>query len=175
MKQSLQEEFPEYFYIPVILFLSTALLGFGLFLPMISLKELIFWKHTFSVVTGILSLWQEGHFILAAIIFVFSIIFPIVKLGVLFNVWFKPMLDEQRAHFVHALNLTGKWSMLDVFVVANTIVIAKISGFASAQAKEGIYFFCVSILLAMAATVLIERLLGKKNIASVKAGKSKPA
>lgn len=158
---SLQEENPKYYFIPLLLVLAGASLGFGLFLPVITLKELVFWQHTFSVVTGIESLFMEGHYILAAIIFLFSIIFPVFKLVILFAVWFIKLSNEQRISFIHLLNVTGKWSMLDVFVVAVTIVIAKISNFASATPEVGIYFFAFSIILAMAVTFMVERLLGK--------------
>jgi paraquat-inducible protein A len=63
---------------------------------------------------------------------------------------------------VHWLGVLGKWSMLDVFVVAITIVITKISSFAKAEARLGLYFFGASIMLAMLATGWIERIM-KKN------------
>ena len=156
---SLQRRFPRYFLIPAALVLSAATLGMGLFLPVISFKELVFWKHTFSVLGGIESLASEGHWVLGAIVFLFSIVFPLFKLTVLFAVWFLKLTDNKRKEFIHVLGITGKWSMLDVFVVAMTIVIAKISNFASAEPRLGIYFFCFSIMLAMIVTIFIEKLI----------------
>ena len=48
--------------------------------------------------------------------------------------------------------------MLDVFVVAITIVITKISGLVEAEAHVGIYVFAVSVILSMIATMRIEKL-----------------
>ena len=52
--------------------------------------------------------------------------------------------------------------MLDVFVIAVTIVVTKISRFAEAEPRLGIYFFGASILLTMFTTERIERLINPK-------------
>ena len=44
-----------------MILVSAVCLGFGLVLPILTFKEMIFWKHTFSVLTGIESLYQEKH------------------------------------------------------------------------------------------------------------------
>jgi len=163
MPASLREQHPGNYTIPLTLCASACLLVFGLFLPIITLKELVFWQHTFSVITGIQNLFTEGHIILALIILLFSIIFPIFKLLVLFQVWYSRLGDKQRKFYVHWLGILGKWSMLDVFVVAITIVITKISSFAKAEPRIGLYFFGVSIVLAMLVTEAIDRLMRKTS------------
>jgi paraquat-inducible protein A len=158
-KISLLRAYPRCWDVPLVLLTSIVLLILGLCLPVITLKELVFWKTTFSVWAGIVSLFQERHYFLSSIIFLFSIIFPIGKLTVLLNLWFVPMPQPRRKFFIHWLSVLGKWSMLDVFVVAVMIVITKISGFASADARIGIYFFGASILLSLLVTERIERLM----------------
>ena len=145
--------------VPLILILAAVTLMFGLFLPVITLNELVFWTHTFSVYTGIISLWQEHQYFLSLVIFVFSICFPLLKLGILFLMWFTHLSQERRVLYLKWLSSLGKWSMLDVFVVAMTIVIAKISKFASAEPRMGIYFFCASIMMAIFVTMRIEKLM----------------
>ena len=163
MTASLREQHPGKIMIPIALACSALLLVLGLFLPIITLKELVFWKHTFSVLTGIQSLFQEGHFILGLIIFLFSVLFPITKLIVLFQIWFSRLDDKQRKFYVHWLGVLGKWSMLDVFVIAVTIVITKISSFAKAEPRVGLYLFGVSIVLAMIITETIDRLMRESS------------
>lgn len=160
-KQTLRQLYPRQYDIPLLIFVSLVCLLLGLFLPVITLKELVFWKHTFSVLTGIVSLVTEKHYILAVIIFVFSVIFPIFKLFMLMLIWFRKMTGEEREVYIQWLSGLGKWSMLDVFVVAITIVIAKISGFASAQPEPGIYFFGGSVLLGMFVMMRMEKLVKK--------------
>ena len=153
--------YPKAVDVPLMLGCSACLLIFGLFLPVITLKELVFWTHTFSVITGIENLFLEDHYILGGIILLFSIIFPIFKLGILSMVWFGKLSEHRRKFYLYWLGVLGKWSMLDVFVVAMMIVITKISGFAKAEAHSGIYFFGGSVILAMILAERIERLLQK--------------
>ena len=164
IEQSLRKLHPRSFDVPLVLGVSLIMLGFGLFLPVITFKEMVLWKHTFSVLSGISSLVDEHHVILAIIIFLFSIVFPFFKLGVLWILWFGPLSQEQREKYVHRIGAMGKWSMLDVFVVAVTIVIAKTSNFASAQPRPGLYFFGFSILLAMLVTMRVERLIQSTSV-----------
>jgi paraquat-inducible protein A len=161
VKKTLRHVYPGNYDIPVLIFISLVFLILGLFLPVITLKELVFWKHTFSVLTGIVSLVTENHYFLAVIIFVFSVIFPIFKLTMLMSIWFRKMTDDERIVYVQWLSGLGKWSILDVFVVAITIVIAKVSGFASAKPEIGIYFFGSSVLLGMFVMTRIEKLVQK--------------
>ena len=149
--------------IPLFLSASTAFLLLGLFLPIITLKEMVFWKSTFSVITGIQNLFEEKYYFLALIIFLFSLIFPIFKLIVLSLIWFSSLAQKQRERYIHWLSVLGKWSMLDVFVVAITIVVTKISGLVEAEARIGIYFFGTSILLAMLVTERIERIIRQSS------------
>jgi paraquat-inducible protein A len=163
-EQSLKEFYPRHFEIPSMLIVSMVTLICGLFLPVITLEEMVFWKHTFSVLTGIWSLFTEGHYILGAIVLLFSVIFPVSKLVMLFSLWFRDMSEQRRRWYVHWLSIMGKWSMLDVFVVAMTIVVAKISNFAKAEPRLGIYFFGTSIALAILATMRMEFYIGKKEL-----------
>jgi len=156
--QSLHQSFTGKNYIPILLSLAFLFLVLGLFLPAIHLKELIFFHSTFSVITGISSMFSEGHYILASVIILFSIVFPLFKLFVLNFIWFFRMEDNKRDRFLHWLGLLGKWSMLDVFVVAVMIVITKISKFADAEPKIGIYLFCASIIITMFSTEKIVKL-----------------
>ncbi len=146
-------------YIPIFLGLSFLLLLLGLFLPAIYLQELIFFRSTFSVITGIYDLFHEGHITLGVIIVLFSVIFPLLKLLILILVWFFDLANNKKLVLIKWLEVLGKWSMLDVFVVAVTVVITQISHFAKAEPRIGIYFFGVSIILTMITTERISKII----------------
>lgn len=165
LKQSLANRCPLHFEVPLLLLTAAGLLGVGLFLPTLTLKELVFWKHTFSILTGIQNLYQEKHYTLAGIIFLFSIVFPIAKLGSLTLIWYVQFTEESRSKMLRWLDLFGKWSMLDVLVVAITIVITKLSGLVKAEPHIGIYLFAGSVILSMLTTMYIEY-LGKRFTSS---------
>jgi paraquat-inducible protein A len=164
--QSLNSRFPGNFQLPALVLASAACLVFGLSLPVLTFKEMVFWKHTFSVLTGIQSLYQERSYGLAAIIFLFSVIFPIVKLSMLLVIWYWPFSERKRSRIVAWVTQLGKWSMLDVFVVAITIVIAKLSKAMAAEPRPGIYVFALSVLLAMIAAWRVEALAKRRNTPS---------
>lgn len=146
-----------------LLALSMGLLITGLSLPILTLKKFIFFKSTFSVVSGIESLWKDGHGFLAFIILLFSVFFPMVKLAVVLLVWFKKLAVKKRRTILFWLEIMGKWSMLDVFVVAVMIVAVRFGILAGAEPRLGIYFFASSIVLAMGTTMWVGQLARKNS------------
>lgn len=162
--RSLSQIYPRSFHVPALIVVAVVFLFLGLFLPAITLKEMFMFRHTFSVVDGIVALYQDKHYVLALVIFLFSILFPFVKFIFLTILWFSRMTNLQREKILHWMARLGKWSMLDVFVVAITIVMAKISGFATAKAEKGIYFFGVSVVISITLTMLIENILQKNKV-----------
>ena len=157
--QSLEDLYPsQTAVVPAAILLSLCLLLTGLSLPLLHAQQLVFWKNTYSVWTGIVALWQEQERELAALLFFFSIIFPVVKLGALAVLWFMRLPAEHRARLLHWLGILGKWSMLDVFVVAILIVLVKLGPLAKVEPRIGVYVFAAAIACSMLTTMHIERL-----------------
>jgi paraquat-inducible protein A len=55
------------------------------------------------------------------------------------------------------LSVYGKWSMLDVFVVALLVVSVKLGAMAEARVEIGIYAFAASVILTMLLSAWIGR------------------
>jgi paraquat-inducible protein A len=131
-------------------------LVFGLTLPVVKLTRLYFWTDTHSLLSIILALYYDGELFLAGIILTFSVIFPVFKLlyivacGTLFT-------DHslRRRRWLKRIEWLGKWSMLDVLVLALLIFYAKSTSLADATALPGIYYFAASVVLTMIAYGLI--------------------
>ena len=170
VKNSLSRLSPGRHEVPLLIFVSLASLITGLSVPVMTMKELVFWQHTFSVVTGIQALWTENNRVLAGIIFLFSIVFPLVKLFALLVIWFRPFSDPVRDRLLRAVSQIGKWSMLDVFVVAVTIVITKLSSVMKAEPQFGLYLFGGSVMIAMIVTMRVEQLARKHEIKKERQG-----
>ncbi|MGB3241355.1 MAG: paraquat-inducible protein A [Candidatus Omnitrophota bacterium] len=160
-KKSLREIYPKRYEIPFLLVLSGGLLIFGLTLPLLTLKEMLVMKSTFSVLTGIANLWKDKQPVLAGIIVLFSVIFPITKLSVLLCIWGIRLTEKQRKTIMHWIEMLGKWSMLDVFVVAVTVVAVKFGFMIHAEPRVGVYVFASSILVAMGTAGWMGRLIEK--------------
>ncbi len=158
--RSLGQIFPGHGGLPALIFLSACLLVAGIFMPVLTVKQ-VFMTNTFSVLSGIQNLWLEHNIILALIIFFFSIVFPTAKLVILFWIWAFPLADERRKQTIYWLKVLGKWSMLDVFVVAVTIVAVKFGLMATAEPRVGIYVFSLAIIFSMTATFWTDSLSQK--------------
>jgi paraquat-inducible protein A len=156
-------QYPWRIDIIVLCVASLALLAFGLTMPVLTFKKMVFWTDTYSIPSGIQLLMVQHDYILAAIVFFFSIVFPIAKLIGLFTIWCFPLTGGERRIALDLLGLLGKWSMLDVFVVAITVVIAKFGKITEARPREGIYLFASAVLLSMVLTLLIERAAKKHH------------
>lgn len=160
-RRSLQNLHPTLRTVPWLIAASSLLLAAGLSLPLMTVEKSVLWRHwknTYSVFTGIVNLAQEGDWGLALIIFFFSIVFPVTKLSALWAIWAVKLDDASRATLLHWLALLGKWSMLDVFVVAIMVVAAKLRSLTTVQPQVGVYVFGVSIIVSMITTQYIESL-----------------
>ena len=160
--RSLMEQHPkDYWIVPAALLVSTVLLFIGLSLPLLEAKQQFLWKkweNSYSVWTGVVALWHQQDYVLAAVLFFFSMIFPLVKLLALAIIWYVRLADAQRTTLLYWLGLLGKWSMLDVFVVAILIVLVKLGPMANVTPRSGVYFFAAAILASMLTTMYVERL-----------------
>lgn len=160
-KTSLQEIYPKRIDVPLFIIISAILLCTGLSLPLLKIQQMVFWKSEYSVFRGIIELTKHGDYVIAAIIFFFSIVFPILKLLMMFFLWEFKLDEGQRKTVIHWLGILGKWSMLDVFVVAIIIVIVKLGPLAKTQAQSGLYYFTAAIFLSLITSMIIDGLASK--------------
>jgi paraquat-inducible protein A len=159
-KQSLRELKSRHWYIPIMILMAIGLLIAGWSLPTLKLTKVIFFTDTYSIWAGITELWKADLYFLAGLIFFFSMIFPLVKLLGLMGIWFVSLTQEARRMYLDWLELLGRWSMLDVFVVAILIVLVKSKAIVDAQAAIGIYLFAGAILLSMLTANIMNRMTG---------------
>ncbi|MBI3616591.1 MAG: paraquat-inducible protein A [Candidatus Omnitrophica bacterium] len=160
-RKSLREFYPRHYEVLLLLIAATAALVMGLSLPLVKVEKLLLVKRAtsiYSVYTGVVSLWKQGEYFLAGVIFFFSIIFPFMKIASLSVIWFFRMADSQRKSLLQWLEGLGRWSMLDVFIVSILIVAVKLKPLVSVEAKPGVYIFALAILLSMIATMWVDRL-----------------
>jgi paraquat-inducible protein A len=145
--------------IKILLVLSTILLLIGIFAPMMTLSKFVWIESRFSLFAGTLQLYTDGQYLLFIILLVFSILLPVAKLILLFRFWHSESSNSQQLeHFMNWLSHYGKWSMLDVFVVALLLVIVKLGVLATVEVHYGIYMYAVAGLLIMLCTTIINNI-----------------
>jgi len=109
-----------------------------------------------TIMSGVIYFWTSGSEGLAALIFSVSILIPLLKLGSLSFLAVSIHLRSersvhQRAKLFHIVELVGRWSMLDVFVVALMVGLVQFSNLAIIEAGPGAAMFGGVVVLTMLA------------------------
>ncbi len=118
-----------------------------------------------TILSGIFVLMQGGSYGVALIIFVASICIPIAKFviiaGLALNLHFDWDLSRHTQHRLHVLTeFIGRWSMIDVFVVAVLAALIQLGAIITIVPGVGINAFALSVVFTMlAASSLDPRLL----------------
>ena len=111
-----------------------------------------------TILSGVIFFWVSGAYGLAAIVFIASFLVPLFKLSVLMillisvqrrSVWRQP----ERVKLYRMIEIIGRWSMLDVFVVSLLTGLVQIQGFAQVTAGVGIGAFGGVVVLTMMASL----------------------
>jgi len=157
-RKSLWQYYPRRFDVVLYILALIGLLIKAQLTPVIQLKKFIFWKDDYSIWSGTVGLYHDHYYDLAAILFIFSIVFPFAKLAVLLVIWMWKFSDKNRQKVFRWLEVLGHWSMLDVFVVALLVVVAKAGSALQATPQLGIYLFAIAVVLSMFLTTYIRYL-----------------
>lgn len=141
----------------VLLWLAFALLVAGIGLPLISVEKLFIFENRVSLFSGTWGLFAEGEWFLGVILLCFSIIFPagknLLMLALLHGL---PAARRRVRGVLQALSILGKWSMLDVFIVAILVCSVKLGLLADTEVLAGVYFFATSVLLTNVVSTWLE-------------------
>ena len=141
---------------------AVALLVVGLVAPVITLRKFVLVEHTFSVLSGIIELLLNGQIFLFLLLTGFSVVLPVLKLGVLYRLVSRTAALQHRGRqLLHWMHLYGKWSMLDVFVVAVLVVAVKLGAIVDVEMRYGLYAFAASVLLTMFITARVVSLASR--------------
>lgn len=105
------------------------------------------------------SLFLDGAYFLGVIIFLFSVVFPVLKIVLCAIALISSGTRGTKNGIIKTIGYVSKWSMADVFIVAVIIVMFKAKGFNFKFTPEaGIYFYAISAILSSLAILLIMRI-----------------
>jgi paraquat-inducible protein A len=151
--------------IALMLFASLALFVAGILRPFTEVTKMWIFENQISVYDGLITLMKTREWFLFAILLVFTVIFPFVKILSLITIWLWPGLTRQRIVQLYTfVSQLGKWSMLDVFVVANLVLLLKSGNIASIQLRDGCFLFFASVMLTLVASMWIGS-IAHRNVA----------
>ena len=150
--------------INLLLMLALALLVIGVTAPLLTLEKMYFFENTVTLISTVKGLFLQKDWFLFIVIAVFSLCIPVIKIAglvLILNMEYakNSFLDKT----LHIIEIVGKWSMLDVFVVALLLVSVKLGVLAKVEVHYGLYAFATSVLITMSLSLWIYTLSKKPN------------
>ena len=113
-----------------------------------------------TILGGVVRLWQHGSYPVAIIIFLASVVVPLMKLIVL--TWLNWTVSaahisraRQRTGLYRMVEFIGRWSMVDVFVVAILVSLIQLE---TIQVYPGpaVVAFCLVVIMTMLAAITFD-------------------
>jgi paraquat-inducible protein A len=138
--------------------LAWLLVGFMCYLPanlLPMLRTRTLGRETDStIVGGVIELAHHGAWDIAAVVFLASVVIPVSKFVViLYLVWsiryHARLAVHTRIHLYEVIEFIGRWSMIDVFVVAILTALVQFSFLASINPGTAAVFFALSVAFTM--------------------------
>lgn len=133
-------------------------------LPIMETRSL-FGTQLDTIMSGVIYLWNSGSWPIAAVIFIASVMVPLAKMIALTvllvsvqrrSTW-RPL---DRARLYRVVELVGRWSMVDVYVVAILVALVQLKSLATISAGPGaVAFGAVVVLTIFAAEAFDPRLI----------------
>lgn len=110
-----------------------------------------------TIMSGVVLFWTTGSPFIAAIVFVASVVIPMLKCLALVLLAITAQRrsrwrPQQRATLYRVIEWIGRWSMLDVFVVAIVVALVHLRSFAIIHAGPGAAAFGMVVVLTMLAS-----------------------
>ena len=111
--------------------------------------------------SGVVVLWDTGSCELALVVFCASIVLPMLKLFSLTYLLLSVHRGShrntrQRARLYRLLELIGRWSMLDVYVVTLLVALVQVQSLAIISPGPGVVAFGAVVVLSMLATMAFD-------------------
>ncbi|MER2299822.1 MULTISPECIES: paraquat-inducible protein A [Pseudomonas] len=114
-----------------------------------------------TIMSGVITLLKHGMLPIAAVVFIASILVPTFKLiGIallLYSVQRRqPLSARQRILMYRFIEFIGRWSMLDIFVIAILVAVVNFGRIASVEANLGAVAFATVVILTMLAALTFD-------------------
>lgn len=134
-------------------FTTTALIFYvpALVFPFMTV-ELYGNRNSSTIWSGILELANGGSIGIAIIVFLASILIPILKLLILFYLtatWKNGQHREWKSSLYHFVEAIGRWSMLDIYLLAVLVAVMKLGPMTDVHPEPGSLMFLLVVIFTM--------------------------
>ena len=114
-----------------------------------------------TIIGGVVELWQSGDAPIAIIVFVASLVIPVAKiLTLLVLLWMAERRDDEhvknRMLLYKITDWIGRWSMIDIFVVAVLVALVRSGQLMSVYPGNAALAFALTVILTMFAAMTFD-------------------
>ena len=111
-----------------------------------------------TIMSGVVYLWTSGSWPLAVLVFIASIAVPMLKILAISFLALSANLrstwqPDQRARIYRIVELVGRWSMLDIYVIAVLTALVQFNALATVRAGPAAIAFGAVVVLTMFAAM----------------------
>lgn len=111
-----------------------------------------------TIISGVVELWQTGSWAIAVVVFIASVTIPLLKLIsltlLLVSVQRRSRWNpRQRTRLYRLVELVGRWSMLDIYVVTLLVALVQLGAMATVKAGPAALAFGAVVVLTMFASM----------------------
>jgi paraquat-inducible protein A len=126
-------------------------------LPMMFTRSL-FGTQSDTILSGVVFLYTSGSWMLALVVFIASIAVPLAKIAALVFLLLSVQRRSkwqplQRTRLYRLIEIMGRWSMLDIYVIALLVALVQLKALASVQAGPAALAFGAVVVLTMFAAM----------------------
>ncbi|NOQ45159.1 MAG: hypothetical protein GQ559_00540, partial [Desulfobulbaceae bacterium] len=141
--------------------LAMSLTGLLLFIPAMTMPIMTFTvmglKGSGNVIDAMFSMFHRGYWFVGSMVLLVSILFPLVKLALLFWVAFSLKILRYSANLPNvfrAYKCLAEWGMVEVYMLGILVSIIKMHSMASIQYNTGFFCFISLVLITVGSSVV---------------------
>ena len=140
---------------------AAATAAFVLFWPAVLLPilqiEKMGQRNESSLLVGTIELLREGEWFVGIVVLLFSIVFPLVKIVLLMELSLLGLLQrEHKAWTYRVMEFAGKWSMMDVMLLAFMVMLVKLGSLVEFHFGPAVWAFVFCVAMSMLASVCFD-------------------
>jgi len=114
-----------------------------------------------NIMAGVILLWSDGSYPVALVIFIASIMVPSLKMLAIgwlcWNASGRGQRDSERMHLIYeVVEFVGRWSMIDVFVIAVLSALVRMGQLMNVYPATGALLFALVVILTMIAAMTFD-------------------
>ena len=128
----------------------------AILLPILEIEQLGLSSKS-SILSGTIELFQHGNYFVGAVVFLFSIIFPLTKIVLLLELSLLELLHRKHKAFtLRLMEHLGKWSMMDVMLLAFLVMLVKLGDMVEFHFGPAIIAFVLCVAMSMIASITFD-------------------